>query len=371
LELEGFGKDFQYGAIQMILLEIAGYKKFFLLFLIFLASLLMLNFIIWESCTENLLSGSSEGGDLARLGYVTGSKSYRKNSCDLPKRHIDQDLYAGQRIDLVTIGDSFSNGVAGGKNRFYQDYIASLNGINVLNISPYEYLGPVQSLVVLINNGYLDKVKPRFVLLQLAEKHCIEKLSGPVDFKMNIDKERLKKLKIVRYKKPSFNVSFINQGNLNYLVYNFLRIFSPNGHFLKTYVVDLSESFFSVRNDRKLLFYHHDIAKIANSNDMTISALNANLNNMAQILKKKNIRLYFMPAVDKYDLYSDYIVNNEYPKSIFFEKLRLLPKMYTLIDTKKILAQEVNKGEKDIFYADDTHWSWKASEKIFSTIRFK
>ena len=29
-----------------------------------------------------------------------------------------------------------------------------------------------------------------------------------------------------------------------------------------------------------------------------------------------------------------------------------------------------SKDKKDIFFIDDTHWSWKASEKIFGTMRF-
>ncbi len=273
-------------------------------------SFLLLNFIIWKTSTELLLSGSYDGGDLARLGYVPGSKHYRGNTDDLPKRHIEQEEYAGQKIGLVTIGDSFSSGVAGGRNRFYQDYIALINGINVLNIRPYEYFGPLLTLLVLTNNGYLEKVKPQVVLLEMAEKQCIEKLSGPIDFKTNISLERLAKLKIDRYRKPSFRVSFINQGNLNCPLYNFLRIFSPNGFFLKTYVVDLRESLFSVKNDRKLLFYHHDIVKIANSNEKTVTILNANLNTLAEIMKKKNIQLFFMPVVDKYDLYAEYIVDN-------------------------------------------------------------
>jgi len=355
----------------MTSLRTFGYKKFVLIFLAVQLSFLLVNFIIWKTSTEQLLSSSYDGGDLARLGYVPGSKQYRWNTDDLPRRHIEQEAYAGQKIDLVTVGDSFSSGVAGGRNRFYQDYIASINGINVLNIKPYEYFGPLGTLLVLTNNGYLDEVKPRVVLLQLAEKQCVEKLSGPIDFKTNISLDRLAKLKIDRYGKPSFGVSFINQGNFHCLLYNFLRMFSPDGFFLRTYVVDLRESLFSVKNDRKLLFYHHDIAKIANTNDMTISALNRNLNTLAEILKKKNIQLYFMPVVDKYDLYADYIVDNRYPKSIFFEKLRLLPKKYTLIDTKKILSLEVSKGEKDIFFADDTHWSWKASKKIFEEVRFQ
>lgn len=78
-----------------------------------------------------------------------------------------------------------------------------------------------------------------------------------------------------------------------------------------------------------------------------------------------------MPAVDKYNLYSPYIVSNKYPQSIFFEYLETLPKNYVFINTKKILLEELKKGEKDIFYADDTHWSYKANDIIINDIEFK
>jgi hypothetical protein len=51
--------------------------------------------------------------------------------------------------------------------------------------------------------------------------------------------------------------------------------------------------------------------------------------------------------------------------------LRPLPRRYTLIDTKAILAEELRKGVKDVYYADDTHWSWKASEAIFKVVTFR
>jgi len=104
---------------------------------------------------------------------------------------------------------------------------------------------------------------------------------------------------------------------------------------------------------------------------MGIDKLNNNLNALSKILKKKNIKLYFMPAVDKYNLYSKYIVNNTYPQSIFFEELRKLPKEYTFIDTKTILLEELKKGVKDIYHSDDTHWSYKASEAIFKKVKFE
>jgi hypothetical protein len=76
-----------------------------------------------------------------------------------------------------------------------------------------------------------------------------------------------------------------------------------------------------------------------------------------------------MPIVDKLNLYEPYLLQHRYPRSIFFEELRKLPRDYLLIDTKEILSRSLEKGELDIFHQDDSHWTWKASQAIFSTIR--
>jgi hypothetical protein len=94
--------------------------------------------------------------------------------------------------------------------------------------------------------------------------------------------------------------------------------------------------------------------------------LNDNFNTLQALLEKKGIKLYFMPAADKSNVYADYIVSKEYPKSHFFERLRELPKAYGFIDTKKVLKKMVDEGVKDVYYKDDTHWSYKASKAIFS-----
>jgi hypothetical protein len=44
--------------------------------------------------------------------------------------------------------------------------------------------------------------------------------------------------------------------------------------------------------------------------------------------------------------------------------LRPLKKEYIFIDTKKILSPLLKQGVKDLYYSDDTHWSYKASEAI-------
>lgn len=38
--------------------------------------------------------------------------------------------------------------------------------------------------------------------------------------------------------------------------------------------------------------------------------------------------------------------------------------MRYLLDTKAILEKEVDRVVKDVFYSDDTRWSYKASEAI-------
>jgi hypothetical protein len=98
--------------------------------------------------------------------------------------------------------------------------------------------------------------------------------------------------------------------------------------------------------------------------------LNANLNTIAKRFREKGITLYFMPAADKYTMYSRYILNNPYPESVFFELLRKEPRDYVLVDTKNLLNELIEKGEQDVYYSDDTHWSWKASRKIAESMRF-
>ena len=75
-----------------------------------------------------------------------------------------------------------------------------------------------------------------------------------------------------------------------------------------------------------------------------------------------------MPAVDKYTLYHDYIKDNPYPESRFFEGFRPLQRSYKLIDTKSIFQSSIADGVKDVYYTSDTHWSSSALESIIEHI---
>ena len=82
-----------------------------------------------------------------------------------------------------------------------------------------------------------------------------------------------------------------------------------------------------------------------------------------------------MLCVDKYDLYYPYIKDRRgRTENNLFEEFRNVPdKNYIFIDTKKILREALERGEKDLYWLSDTHWSWRGmsivSEKIFEAIK--
>jgi hypothetical protein len=347
------------------------YRKYTWYALAVLLAFIAVNWAVWTCGTGILFNRNFKGGDLSRMGYLPDSKLLRQNIDDLPLRHWEESGYRGLPVRVLTIGDSFSNGGGGGKNRYYQDYIASISRCGVLNFEPYQNLDILSLITVLCNNGYLDRLRPKYLIFGASEKFCIAQYAKPLDSAKTLTMEQLNAMKRMGYNAASGpKVSFINTGNFKYLLNSLLYRFSDNAFFSKVYVRRLSRPLFSARDDDRLLWYRDDTRNTSLVTPGTVALLNKNLNTLADMLAKKGIRLYFLPCVDKYNLYSEFIVDNTYPRSTFFEELRKAPKRYTVIDTKELLLGEVRRGEKDVFYPDDTHWSWKASKKIFETVRF-
>jgi len=137
------------------------------------------------------------------------------------------------------------------------------------------------------------------------------------------------------------------------------------------YKLNLNKNLFTINRGEKILVFNDDILYIPQFTSKNILKINENFNNLAKILKKLDIKLYFMPAPDKYDLYYDFIKDNKYPKNQFFELIRPLKKEYYFVDTKQILLPLLNNGVKDVYWIDDTHWSQKASYAIAKDKIFK
>lgn len=353
------------------------HKRFFRIILGFLALFLAYNAAVWALYTETLLTGPV--GDLSRIGYISDVAQVKADLFDLPRRQISLEDLNGERLDLLTIGDSFSNRGVPGRNSRYQDYIASINGFNVANINASDE-NSMAEVFSLLRNGFFDRYRPKYLLLESVERECIKKFSGALeDYTAQEKPEKRAANRPVDVFKPNAaadtrskpRVLFLNTGNFKYLLNAVLYNFSEHAFAKKVAVKELSRPLFSAGGGTKLLFYYDDIERRTLVTERSVESLNDNINYLSRELGKRNITLVFMPVVDKSNLYADYMNDDPYPKSRFFEKLRPLPKDYLFIDTKDILSKALQQGEKDIFHVDDTHWTWRASKLVFEAFTFR
>ncbi len=357
------------------------YKSFAGLFILLLVVFEAINYLIWIYFTKDLLVPNSRASDLVRLSYLTKIRQLHGTGVDLPRRYIPINEFRGGKVDMVTVGDSFSMGGGAGKNPFYQDYIASNSNITVVNIPSKiddavdGYYCPVETLAVLYNSGMLDRLKPRYLLLESVERYAPDRLFFHFRFDASAPLDKL----VAYYAafKPKYELrnvvgitSFINEGNLKFIYYNIKDLFPVRKINNHVYRANLCRTMFSGKYGDRLFYYCDEYTNSINITGNVIRAVNDNLNFIADKLAEKNIRFVFMPVVSRLDLYGPYL---DPPRndSIFFEELRKLPKRYILIDTKELLQEAVQRGEKDLFFIDDTHWTWKASKQIFEKVRFK
>lgn len=323
---------------------------------------------VWNFYTSKIfgLDKNIYVGDLARVSYQIDLLDSRESYYNLEKKHFHADNYNNNEpIDMLTIGDSFSHGGAGGKNSYYQDYLATNLDLNVLNLKGLKHSAYLfETILILLNNGELEKLKPKVILIESVSRFALSRFSKDFDFdieksEITIESQIIKKQHIP-YIPPLLQINVANYKVPYYLIRsNFYTKVHPLIHRLQ-----LKKKLFNIDKGNFLLFHNEDIIAANTNAAISMKKLNENFNKLAIKLKELNIKLFFMPIVDKYDLYYDYIIDNPYNKNNFFDELRELKKEYYFVDTKKVLLQEVKNKKRDIFYADDAHWSYKASEAI-------
>jgi hypothetical protein len=131
-------------------------SKFVKTFFGFLIVFIIYHLLIWNLYTSKIFDCKPYSiGDIGRMSYQLDSLHYRLDERILQKHAISYNQYKeGMNIDIITIGDSFSNGGAYGLNPLYQDYLATKTEKNILNIQnindQYTY---IETLNALLENG--------------------------------------------------------------------------------------------------------------------------------------------------------------------------------------------------------------------------
>jgi hypothetical protein len=303
-----------------------------------------------------------DGEDLQRMGYLPTKFLCKTNS----KLYLDSDtivLYDNfyedrldTSYDILVLGDSFSEGTNSFTNELAKKY-------KVLYFDNRINQNPIQLLTNLLNIGFFDSVKVKFIILESVERYvteravsCNENSKDSTILEKNITKKYI-------YPKKRF---FSTQHFL--FAFNSLKYFVFDNATFNNQVCkfQLNNNYFTNCLDNSLLVTMEDLMSVEYNNTNHLNRFK----NIIQGLNKKiifnNMKLILLVCPDKYDLYFDQIINNKkLKKPVFFNFLDSLNSWVTIVKSKIILKNKVLKKEKDLYYYDDTHWT-KKSVKIIS-----
>ena len=299
----------------------------------------------------------SDTGDLGNLALIPFWPEYgqkieeheMKDTLFIKVNHTEE--LRNIDVNVLTVGDSFSQQEHAG----YQNYMPG-EGLSVANCRRSLYDNPIQYAYNLMDWGMVDSTNIDVMVVEVGER----------DFALRIDNFGVDKVEVPEPDDPVEDDDEERNPNewsllraRDFVLYRFAGR-SP------VYVVDLKQDFFDSPEPRKLYFYCADII-----NGMTIDeSIRHKVKEVFDLLtcmaQERGIKLILMLPVDKYDLYQDYIVDNPYayPKRINEDVREILGDIPEVLLSKYYLQPLIDKGEKDIFLFDNSHWSYKASEVV-------
>ena len=339
-------------------------KKYILCVASVLYAFMIINLILWHGVVGHVFML----GEFSRIGSTVFPEPLTEY-IHYSQHHAEFANYAAsglkESFDVLTIGDSFTNGKDGGS---YPDCLVNNYGLKVLNVRLTNY-DPVQTLYILNESGWLDEISPSVVILESVERSAQKRLGGKIVIPLKMGADDVKHL--LRIPLSDENLSYglmpavMIQANMKYLTNKLHHLRNPEELSPEACITKLERNFFTNTGyENTLLFLAEDLEYL--TEPLNAEIMNQNLNNAANLLKAKGIKLLFFAGVDKYDLYYPYIIDKKgRPENPFFHKIRELQgKDYVFVDSMKLLREALERGEQDVYWLNDTHWSHKGIKLV-------
>ena len=293
----------------------------------------------------HLVKNYNWGGDMGKLGryffdtqYIKDWHTYKAHTDYL--RNFRLDSMPKGNFNFLNIGDSFSDYNLNGNT--YNCIFSNLIKDSILYESGWINGDDAEQRFIKILNNYNNL--PKYAIIESVERGFISKINN-IDFNdktINIPKNE-------QYRNKD---KFELYKNINSITDLYKKILFNH---LPAEKVKLKEEKFSAKGDESnLYFYQHDL-NFPTQEEIDCAVIK--LDSLYNFAKSKGVTLIYIVAADKYDFYQNYILNNKYPSKTTLDSFAKKNKIPHFINTKTILDSADKQGVKDIYWADDTHWS--------------
>ncbi len=311
-------------------------------------------------------------GDLEALGgySIEGSLEYWQEltSEDTPDSIVTFDAERSSTKYLF-IGDSFSDTKKLGSN-VYANYAANSLGSKAMihgGISGLDFASQ------LLNSGYFDNSNVKYVVIQSVERQIANRI-------IDLDLDKTQTISQIEKdfmlsNEPSEQNSteksdkgllyaFIDRikKQVDYEAFSnwlYMKILEDN----PVYVERLSKPLFSI-GDEKLYFYNNDINRGTSISQADLAMIEEKLNKLYGKFQQVGVELIILCASDKYTAYQDYIVENPFPHKIVGDQIEELELAGKFIDTSHIIDTLIQSDVKDVYFANDSHWTKIAAKPV-------
>ena len=270
-------------------------------------------------------------GDIGKLGQIIFSKEYHfqeKFQTDDVDRIPWSTIKDLRNQNVLFLGDSFTKGL------IYPDYLSLILHQNAAKFFADNIETPEKTFVALCNAGV---EMPDVVVIESVEREFPFRLCH-LDFSLKIDPiPSVYKPTIA--KQSGFSTFYKNKMINNHAIFH----------------VTMQDSLFTCPCKEKDLYFYHDDLRFPD--DEQIWTAISKLDSLFLLAKEKNVCLFYVVAADKYDVYQEFTICNKYPKKELLERFVDFETNPYYVNTKHVLLKNARQGVKDLYYADDTHWS--------------
>jgi hypothetical protein len=293
-------------------------------------------------------------GDISHVGLLPFGHDYENLiGKEWPKEMkfaTVEDIEELQQVhaDVLTIGDSFSQR----DEDAYQNYLC-YKGLSVVNCERHMFYNPMTFAYEVMNLDIIDSTRVKVLVVEIVERYVENFMTH---FEPNPQKSTLMtKRKKLKDKRPT---RWSLERARSFL---FLR----TGYVENPVILEqLDADYFSSDKPQALYYYNEDLDGLSISKEKEGSIL-ANYQRLLDLAQEKHIKLIFLVAADKYDMYQGHIINNPNGmKTVNEDIARILKNDPHLLVSKDYLQPMIDQGEKDVYLYNDSHWSYKAAKVI-------